>query len=122
MKFMQVLALLGSVCFGIGGLSSAASAAPLAGAQALGAAHSGSLVITVRDGQNADIAIGIAGALLGVQKDSDDDDDDGPAVGVRTNRQPADDDEGDDDDDGGGRLRCRHGAYVDYRGMLRCRP
>ncbi len=133
MKFIQALAMSGLIFGGAIGLSTAASAAPLANAPALHAADSGSLVIQVRGnknkkggrggggGRNAGhhggghhgggnaaaigAGIGLLGAFIAGQQDNAEayDDDDAPRRRHHYRRQ-----------------HCRHGTYVDHRGVERC--
>lgn len=100
------------------GLSATASAAPLSGATALGAAAgSGSLVVEVKNGRNAAIAAGaVLGVLAGaaiVNSQSDDD-----AYYRRHHRHRY----VDDDDDYNVRVHCRYGSYIDHLGVRHCRP
>jgi hypothetical protein len=117
MKALQALAVFGLVCFGIGGLSGAASAAPLAGASALHAKDTGSLVIEVRNGRNGALAVGaVLGVLGAAAVASSIHHDDDYYYRRRHHRHYS------DDDDDYVPVRCRYGSYTDYRGVRVCRP
>ncbi len=116
MKFFQALALIGLLCFGIGGLSRTAAAAPLAQVQLPGAVDNNGLVVEVKTGRNAAIA---AGAVLGVLGAA------AIANSAERDRVYDDDDDDDvddvDDDAPRYRLHCRFGVWVDHRGVPHCR-